>query len=99
MKLRRLGFILVIALATVVALQYLDTEAPIDRAYRECELCGLERGEVARMIQTVLTSPLTRKQQIYRYLATGEPGDGKAACLPCVEAVLDLTDEMKEDMP
>lgn len=89
MKLRRLGIIVIIALATVVALQYLEPEATLDRCYYECELCGLSRGEVARMIQTVATSPLTRKQQIYRYLATGEPGDGKAACLPCVEAVLD----------
>ena len=51
MKLRRLGVILLIALATVVALQYLQTEATIDRCYRECGLCGLSRGEVARLIQ------------------------------------------------
>ena len=35
MKLRRLGIILLIALATVVALQYSDTEPASERAYRE----------------------------------------------------------------
>ena len=99
MKLKRLGIILLIALAVVVALQYLDTETAIERCYRECELCGLRRGEVAVMIQNILTSRLTREQQIERYESTAKDGDDLAPCLPCVEAVLDLTDEMKEDMP
>ena len=50
------------------------------------------------MIQTVLTSPLTREQQFELYASTEKPGDDLAPCLPCVEAVLDLTDEMKEDL-
>ncbi len=93
MKLRRLGFILIIALATVVALQYLDTETAIERCYRECELCGLRRGEVAVMIQNILTSRLTREEQIERYESTAREGDNVAPCLPCVEAVLDVAEK------
>ena len=98
MKPRTIGIIVVIALAVAVAIQYSRTEATIDRAYRECGLCSLERDEVDTMIRTVLTSSLTREQQIERYRATAKDGDDVEPCLPGVEAVLDLTDEMREDL-
>ena len=99
MKLKRLGIILLIALATVVAFQYLQSEPTIETAYRECELCGLERREVKRMIHNSLTSRLTREQQIEAYQSTAMDGDDTSPCMPCVTAVLDLMDEMREDMP
>ena len=76
-----------------------QSEWVLTRTTRECGLCGLSRGEVATMIQNILTSRLTREQQIELYESTAKDGDALAPCLPCVEAVLDLTDEMKEDMP
>lgn len=80
-----IGLAVVVALVVAVAYRYSRTEATIERCYRECELCGLSRGEVAVMIQNILTSRLTREQQIERYESTAKDGDDLAPCLPCVE--------------
>ena len=93
-----IGFILLIALATVVGLQYSDTETALERAYRECGLCGSDRAEVDRQIENKRRSRLTRDEEIELYYSTGKRLDLEP-CLPCVEAVLDAAGKEKENTP
>ena len=79
-----------VILAVARTVNHLD-KSPIDRAYRLCSECGLDRAQLDQLIDDVAHSTLDRDGLIQFFDATLEPEDDhRELCMPCVEAVLDI---------
>ena len=64
-------------------------ESPVERAYRECRPCGIDDAEFDGLIDDMRHSTLNHEEDMQLFLKTfADPADA-AACLPCVEAILD----------
>ena len=78
-----------VILAVARTVNHLD-KSPIDRAYRLCSECGLDRAQLDQLIDDVAHSTLDRQQQRELFYSTfGEGDPDPELCRPCAEAVLD----------
>ena len=66
--------------------------SPLEVAYTECGPCDLTPAEVDDLIETTRHSTLTREQNREVFIDTFEDREDAEECLPCADAILDVSD-------
>lgn len=66
-------------------------ETTVRRAYRLCGECGLERGDITGLIDTMRHSTLTREQSLNLFYGQFHRKSDAKLCEPCANAILDAS--------
>ena len=82
------AFVAVVLIGGSAFRYFSSRESPIERAYRECQLCGIGAAEVDQWIDDCRHSTLDRDGLLALFEATGGERD-REACRPCVQAVIE----------
>ena len=60
-----------------------------------CDLCGLTNAEVDQFITNVKSRALSRDEELAMWRDIADP-ENVDACRPCVDAILDVSDQHAE---
>ena len=69
--------------------------SPLEDAYTVCDLCGLTNAEVDQFITNVKSRALSRDEELAMWRDIADP-ENVEACRPCVEAILDVSNQNAE---
>ena len=73
-------------------------ESATERAYRTCSECGLDAGEVDRLIDTMRHSALTREQGLELFFSTFDEPAAAELCVPCAETIMHAAGPMENGL-
>ena len=69
--------------------------SPLEDAYTVCDLCGLTNAEVDQFITNVRARALSREEELAMWRDIADP-ENVEACRPCVDAILDVSNQDAE---
>ncbi len=91
---RQAAFFIVVIVPAAGWFVLQSQETKVERAYRLCGECGMDRAWVDRTIENITASGASREAMLRTWERTfadsGDPAWEEPLCQPCVDAVLDV---------